>query len=76
MTNNTDIDRMIAFLEKQAFERQAIIDLHTRQLARWAQDPDMTDRLPELEAEHNEQKARLAGINIALQEAKAIKEGY
>lgn len=80
MTNNTDtitpLDRMIAFLEKQVFERQAVIDLHNRQFVRWSQDPDMVDRIPELHSELKEQEARLAGINVALQEARAIAEGY
>lgn len=82
MTNNTapqtttDLGRLIAFLEKQLFDRQAVIDLHNRQLARWAHDPEMVDRLPDCKAQVEAEKARFDGINLALQEAKAIAEGY
>ena len=81
MTNNTapqtttDLGRLIAFLEKQLFDRQAV-HLHNRQLARWAHDPDMVDRLSACKAQVEAEKARFDGINIALQEAKDIAEGY
>lgn len=81
MTNNTDtqtpaIDRMIAFLEKELFAREAVLDLHRRQIARWALDPDMVEHLPACEAQIKTEVAAKDAINHALQEAKAIAEGY
>lgn len=80
MTNNTDTqtlsfkNHMIAFLEKELFARNAVITLHQTQLHRWAQDEDMAERLPELDAQVQIEKAARDAVNVCLQEAKAKAE--
>lgn len=77
MTNNTDTQTlsfknyMIAFLEKELFARDQVLILHQRQLARWAQDPDMVDQLPACEAQVKTERAARDAINVCLQEARA-----
>lgn len=75
MTNNTDIQTLITFLENQMAMRQANIDKRKKFIAdpenrQYIEDPTaFTLEIAELVASH-------AGMNIALQEAKAIAEGY
>lgn len=82
MTNNTapqtttDLDRLITFLEKDLFARNEVISLHQRQLARWSQEKDFAHDLPAMEAQVKAEIAARDAINLALQEAKAIAEGY
>lgn len=76
MTNNTDTqttfkNHMIAFLEKELFARDKVIDLHQKQLARWVYDIDMVDRLPELETQVKIEKAARDAVRVCLTEARA-----
>lgn len=77
MTNNnpTDIARLITYLETQLASREESIARRNRFLA----DPENRQYIDDLATfvlQTAEQVAKASGINLALQEAKAIAEGY
>jgi len=77
MTNNNDITRLITFLENQIAAREATIASHREFLHHELQTPNNAGYdFPVLRKEIEEGAAYVRGLNLALQEAKAIAEGH
>ncbi len=75
MTNNNDIARLITSLEKQIAERAEQIGIRVRFYNDEVNHQFINDKI-EFQQQLAEMVAKNEGLIIALQEAKAIAEGF